>query len=251
MTILQSLCKHILVLSVLTMVVVSFYKDKLPDPIFYDQNSLVEPVQQETERQPFQSQVGGQEYYITPKYDYALQGVVVSYNNSDSITDIWHHKRWKDFLNERDLCVIWGENIKSGVYKLMKFENDSWTCWAYWPDSSTGEKFKKNALSNNHLLVDNAALKNSLMSSEPGDLVRFKGLLAEYKNPATGFSRGTSNNREDTGNGACETVYLTDFAVIKKANPGFRRAYAYAKVMTVVSLIGFLALFCITPVRVK
>lgn len=233
------------------MVAVSLYKDKLPEPDFYDANALAAPLQQDTERQAFKSQAGGQEYTITPKYEYELQGVVVSYNNADGMTDIWHHKRWQDFLNERDLCVIWGENVQSGVYKLMKFENDSWTCWAYWPDSTTGERFKKNALSNNHLLVDNDKVRKALMSSEPGDHVRFKGMLAEYDNKANGFHRGTSITREDMGNGACETVYLTDFEVVKKANPGFRRAYVFAKWSALVSLIGFLLLFLVTPVRVK
>jgi hypothetical protein len=83
--------------------------------------------------------------------------MVVSYHDADSFLDIWHHKRWLDFLNERDLCVIWGRNVESGVYKAMKFSNDSWTCWASWPDSATGQKFQMNAFSNNHILVDKAA----------------------------------------------------------------------------------------------
>ena len=194
MELMQSLFKHLLVLSVLTMGVVYFYKDKLPDPVFYDIKSLNQPEQLETERPPFTTQTGGQEYFIKPKYDYQLNGVVVSYNNADGFTDIWHHKRWKDFLNERDLCVIWGENVQSGVYKKMKFENDSWTCWAYWPDSSVSQLFKTDALSNNHLLVNDDKVRHTLMAAEPGDHVKFKGMLAEYENKANGFYQGNQHH---------------------------------------------------------
>jgi hypothetical protein len=251
MIFLESLFKRLLTLSLLIMGGVFFYKDQLPAPDFYDINLLEEPLQQETGQAPFTTQAGGQTYTITPKYDYELHGVVVSYNNADSITDIWHHKRWQDFLNERDLCVIWGENVKSGVYKQMRFENDSWTCWAYWPDSATGQLFKFNSLSNNHVLIDNAQLRKSLMNSEIGDHIRFKGVLAEYANKANGFYRGTSNNRDDTGNGACETVFLNEFEIIKKANPGLRRVYAVAKGIALFVLIGFLLLFFTTPFRIK
>ena len=35
---------------------------------------------------------------------------MVSYNNSDAFGDLWH-KRVQDYVNIRDLCVMWGENI--------------------------------------------------------------------------------------------------------------------------------------------
>jgi hypothetical protein len=247
----ESLFKWLFLLSALAMGILYFYKDVLPEPEFYNLNYLDEPVQLPTERGEFITQINEHEYTITPRYDYEVQGVVVSYHDADSFLDIWHHKRWQDFLNQRDLCVIWGKNVESGVYKNMKFSNDSWTCWASWPDSATGQLFQMNALSNNHLLVDSEGIKSALMASEPGDQIRFKGMLAEYANKANGFKRGTSIIREDTGNGACETVYLTKFEMVKKANPKFRRVYAIAKSLAVVSLMGFLAMFFITPVRVK
>ena len=108
-----------------------------------------------------------------------------------------------------------------------------------------------NALSNSHLLVDNDAVRSALLGSEPGDHIRFKGLLAEYANKANGFKRGTSTTREDTGNGACETVYLMEFEVIKKANPKLRKTYAFAKGLAGLSLLGFLAMFFVAPVRVN
>jgi hypothetical protein len=250
-SILESLFKWLFLTSALAMAVLYCYKDKFPEPDFYDPDQLEEPIQFPTEHEVFKTQVNKQEYTIMPQYDYELQGVVVSFHDADSFLDIWHHKRWLDFLNERDLCVIWGKNVASGVFKRMKFSNDSWTCWASWTDSATGNLFQMNALANNHLLVDKEAVRSALMTSELGDHIRLKGMLSEYSNKANGFKRGTSTTREDTGNGACETVYLTEFEVIKKANPKLRKFYAFAKGLAGLSLLGFLMMFFVAPVRVK
>ena len=178
-----------------------------------------------------------------------LEGVVVSYHDADDFTDIWHHEKWLDFLNIRDLCVIWGSNVSSNVYRRMSFENDSWTCWAHWPDGDTGSRFSMSELSNNHLLVSDDALKRTLMSAETGDHIRISGQLARYENPANGFVRSTSTRRDDTGNGACETLFVETFEIIDKANPGWRSLATAARWSLGLSLGLFLILFFITPVR--
>ncbi|KPJ95277.1 MAG: hypothetical protein AMJ53_03070 [Gammaproteobacteria bacterium SG8_11] len=220
-----------------------FYKDKLPAPAFYDSYYLIDPIQTPTTAAPFTTQVNDQHYFIEPLYDYELNGAVVSYHDADAIRDIWHHDKWLDFINLRDLCVIWGDNVTSGVYLDMDFSNDSWTCWAYWPDRATGQRFNKAQLSNNHLLVNDPAVKQALMSAEPGDQIRLKGMLASYRNPGNNFFRGTSITRSDTGNGACETIYVSEFEIIKKANSRLRAFYDAAKWLTVFAFIGFAVLF--------
>jgi hypothetical protein len=246
---LESLCKWLFLLSAAAMGGAYFYKDMLPEPSFFDLQELQPPRQTETGAQPFTVQAGGQQYTITPRFDYELDGVVVSYHDADDIADIWHHKDWKDFINLRDLCVIWGDNVASGVYKNMQFRNDSWTCWASWNDDSTGALFRMNALSNNHLLSAEETVAKALMSAEAGDHVRLKGLLAEYSNPGNGFHRGTSITRDDKGNGACETIYVDEFSIVNKANRKLRRFYSFAKGLAIVSGIGFVLMFMIAPVK--
>ena len=99
-------------------------------------------------------------------------------------------------------------------------------------------------------LVDDDDIRQALMRSEPGDHIRLKGMLVEYSNPANGFRRGTSTTRTDTGNGACETIYVEDFEVIRKANHGVRMFYTVALWTTLLSCIGVLVLFVLTPHRV-
>jgi len=227
-------------LSLLLLVITWLKKDELPPPAFYDLSALNEPQQSRTFKRPFKTYIEDQQYQIKPLYDYVLDGVVVSLHDADSIADIWHHGSWQDFLNVRDLCVIWGNNVANGVYQDMKFRNDSWTCWAYWPDQATGARFNMLQLSNNHILVDDKRIKKLLLSAERGDHVRFSGVLASYSNPANGFKRGTSTVRTDTGNGACETVYLQDFQIMRKANLTVRTLYKLATWTLWLSLAGVL-----------
>jgi hypothetical protein len=247
--ILQSISKWTVILSLFLLLSSLVYKDRLPDPGLYEINRLTDPIQQSTFRTPFWIETGGQRYRIKPLHDYILEGVVVSHHNADAFSDIWHHDKWKDFLNVRDLCVIWGDNVGTGVYQNMKFENDSWTCWAYWPDAHTGSQFQMKQLSNNHLLVDDLFIKEALMSAERGDHIRISGQLASYENPGNGFLRGTSTRRDDTGNGACETIYVEDFKIVAKANTLWRSVYRVSTWILGLSLVLFLILFAITPVR--
>ena len=73
--------------------------------------------------------MGKNEKVKRAKFDYELTGIVVSYSNADGFTNIWHHKRWKDFINVRDICVIWEPNVSFGIYKNLPFSSDTWTCW--------------------------------------------------------------------------------------------------------------------------
>lgn len=64
-----------------------------------------------------------------------------------------------------------------------------------------------------------------------------KGCLAEYSIKDGAFERGTSATRNDNGNGARETVFLTDFEVIKRANPLWRDIYFVSKYLIAASFL--------------
>ena len=72
-----------------------------------------------------------------------------------------------------------------------------------------------------------------------GDQVHFEGYLASYSN-GNGFHRGTSTTRTDTGNGACETVYVTEFDVTSAAPRGWRRLETLALWGAIASALGWL-----------
>ena len=249
LVLLEKIFKVTFLLSLSVTIALYFFKDSLPPASFYDAGSLSEPLQEPTRQNSFTINVNNETYLIEPRYDYELEGVIVSYHNADDFSDIWHHARWKDFINLRDLCVVWGSNVETGVYLDLNFHNDSWTCWVSWPNAEVGQRFQKHELSNNHVLVDDESVRKVLMKSEPGDHIRLRGVLAEYSNPGSGFTRSTSITRDDTGNGACETIYVTDFEIVKKANPELRLIYAIAKWCAIIALAGFLVLFLVAPYK--
>ncbi|VAW96355.1 hypothetical protein MNBD_GAMMA22-1302 [hydrothermal vent metagenome] len=249
--VLHRMFKWLLIVSSLLFVYGYFTKDILPNADYYDLSQLNEPIQTATNTEDFSVEVNDQTYIIKPKFDYTLEGVIVSYHDADAFIDISHHDKWKDFINLRDLCVVWGDNVSTGIYKNMDFSNDSWTCWASWPDRETGRIFSMTQLSNNHILSHQDDINGRLMQSKPGDHIRLSGYLAEYSNPSNGFNRGTSTNRNDTGNGACETIYLNEFEIIKQANPTIRQIYAISIWLLFISLMGYIVTFFKAPTMFK
>lgn len=245
---LEKLFKWLFLASLLGLVLSWWHRDALPEPGFYDKRIDQAPRQTRTREAVFDVEAGDQRYRIKPLFGYELDGVVVSMAHAHSFSDIYHPE-WQDYLNLKDICVIWGDNVHSAVYRDMDFNNTTWTCWAHWPNGEVRRRFSDNALSNNHLLADRADVQQAILRARPGDQVRLRGYLAEYRNPANGFFRGTSTSREDRGNGACETIYVERFEIVREANRGWRRLFALTRWLVPLSLIGFVVLLAITPVR--
>ncbi|MDJ0738275.1 MAG: hypothetical protein QNJ91_01080 [Gammaproteobacteria bacterium] len=245
---LETLSKWLFIASLLGLVAGWWQRDALPEPEFFDSRIVEAPRQTKTRTAEFAVAAGDQRYRIKPLYDYELDGMVVSMSHAHSFTDIYHAE-WQDFLNLKDICVIWGDNVRSAVYRDMDFDNTTWTCWASWPNAAVGRRFREDALSNNHLLADRPEVQQAILAARPGDQVRLRGHLAEYRNPANGFVRGTSISRHDRGNGACETVYVERFEIVRAANRGWRRLFAVSTWLAPLSLLAFVALLLVTPVR--
>lgn len=203
-----------------------FQKNRFPPEAQIISELNQEPLQAETEAKPFKVAVNNVTYTITPQHTYELRGMVVSYLNSFSFLD-YFHEQWQDYLNPKDVCVIWGENLRDKIYGNMTFKTQSWACSYRWPNSEVGSLFQRNQLSNNHLLTDNKILARRMKDVRKGDQIYLTGYLVTYSHDQ-GFRRGTSTTREDTGSGACETVWVTDFQILKKANRRWRGIFSFS-----------------------
>ncbi|NEV61239.1 hypothetical protein [Thiorhodococcus minor] len=223
-------------------------KNQLPPPSVYDLTELQEPRQEPTEAGPFQVEANNITYNIEPLFDYELDGVVVSLHDSDAFWDIYHFKDWKDFINIRDLCVVWGDNVATGVFRDMHYKNTTWTCWISTNDPVAYKGFAWDQLSNNHVLSHDETIQKAIKSAEIGDQIRFRGKLARYSH-AGGFQRGTSTTRTDRGNGACETIYIEDFQITRKSNTGWRLTYRLSSALATLAFIGLAVLFFVAPYR--
>jgi hypothetical protein len=225
--------KLVLVASAVLFVAAFFMKDRLPGREAILPELLQEPVQTEDDLpEPFEVTRKGVTYTVEPLFNYELYGMVVSYHHANSLVDV-SHEAWKDYINVKDVCVLWGKNLETAVYARMKFRNRDFTCFYTYPDEETGRVFNEDCLSNNHILPADPLVAAAVMGARKGDQVRFKGWLVSYGIKDSPFRRLTSSTRRDRGNGACETVFVNEFEVLKPANPAWRVLYKLSLVLMV------------------
>ena len=206
-------------------------KDRLPGRSGIRPELLQDPVQTKGDLpDPFDVTRKGVTYTVTPLFSYELWGMVVSYHHADSFADI-SHEAWNDYLNVKDICVLWGRNLETAVYSRMTFKNRDFTCFYRYPDEETGLIFSEDCLSNNHLLPADTIVAGTIMSARKGDQVHLKGWLVNYGIQGSPEKRLTSTTRKDRGNGACETVFVEEFEVLRAANPAWRALYKLSLVL--------------------
>jgi hypothetical protein len=225
--------KFVLVAAALAFVLSFFMKDRLPGREAILEPLLQEPIQTGKDLPgPFDVTRKGVTYTVTPFFNYELWGMVVSYHHANSFIDI-SHEAWNDHINVKDVCVLWGKNLESAVYTRMKFKNRDFTCFYTYPDRETGKVFTENCLSNNHLLPADSIVAGTIMRTKKGDQVHLKGWLVSYGIKDSPYKRMTSTTRRDRGNGACETVFINEFEILRAANPAWRALYKLSLVLMV------------------
>jgi hypothetical protein len=197
-------------------------RHELPDPAGLRPELASEPVQEPTSAAPFQTRVADVTYTVRPVADYEIWGLVVSVHDSSTWWN-WIHKASHDHLNVMDVCVVFAENVASGGYVGLDYSSGQFVCYVNTSSSEKWRRFSMRAISNNHLLADRPSVVATLRAVRPGDQVRIRGWLAEYAHQhGFAFRRGTSLTRDDTGNGACETIYVHDAEVLRAGGAPWR-----------------------------
>jgi hypothetical protein len=219
----------------------------LPDPAELRPELRYEPVQVPIQTAPFQTTVGGVTYTVKPVAEYEIWGLVVSNHDTSTWWD-WIHKASNDHLNVVDLCVVFAENVATGGYVGLDYSSGQFVCYVQTGSTEKWQRFSMRALANNHLLADRPSLVDKLRGVRIGDQVRIRGLLSEYAhNHGFAFTRGTSLTRDDTGNGACETIFVQDVEVLR-AGGGPWRWLLWPAVATIV--VGFIV-WLRAPLKVR
>ncbi|MCL5407030.1 MAG: hypothetical protein M1429_00830 [Patescibacteria group bacterium] len=197
--------------------VVYFRGEKYPRKQVIESTLFEPPVQNEVENTPFDLDYKGFKYKLTPRYEYSLYGMVLAYHYSDSWIDISHKN---DPYNTEDICVMWGRDINTEIYRKMKFSHGDWTCYADFKSSASStdyQQFNSNEISNNHLIPANDYINGLMRQAKNGDQIYIKGYLVDYEVFNTEGQkvggRQTSTTVEDQ---KCEVIYVTDFKILKK-----------------------------------
>ncbi len=216
--------------SALLLIFSFFLKDRLPSSSEMLEPLESDPVQREMNAAPFDIRSKDITFTVTPLFAYELNGLVVSYHHSNELSD-FSHKKWGDSLNIKDICVIWGANLNDSILEGIRFSSGNWTCFYETKDRDTWESFNPVFFSNNHLITENKALASKILAAGKGDQIRISGYLSNYTHNK-GFFRNTSVTRQDTGQGACEIIYVTEFQIIKRANIFWKTSFAVSKLLT-------------------
>lgn len=228
----------LLLLNICTVIVLFFFRNTIPPLSTFNPLLQQPPIQTNTYKRPFYVDTKEFRFYIEPLYNYKIYGLVVSkYNARKS-----YLARIDKSLNVTDVCVIWSANVFNQHYQKGTFYSGEFTCFFNFKDNESYQAwrnnqangFKNDQISNNHLITEDTQLGKRLRDINIGDQIYLEGYLSKYGASPQQIYRGTSTTRTDTGNGACETLYVTYFQTL--SHNLYRLAFNYA-------LISLLCIF--------
>jgi hypothetical protein len=234
-------CLKILLISVILWAFAYWRSIQVPNQFSNLKDLHNEPVQTSTDKEPFDLKVKGHSYQIQPVFEYELWGLVVEDHDSSSWLDT-SHAQWGDFLNTKDICVIWGNNLTNRYLKDLKFSHGDWTCYVKTSSDEAWSSFKWDQLSNNHLLPQNSEVEKRVKGAHIGDEIYLKGELVNYS-INHGPQRRSSTVRTDRENGACEIIYVNEFKILTRHNVLWITLARIGKWLSIIFGLGVLLSF--------
>ncbi|MBQ8913962.1 MAG: zinc ribbon domain-containing protein [Lachnospiraceae bacterium] len=169
-----------------------------------------EPVQEETVGY-IEKDIAGYEVSFYPQYNYEIEALVVHTKN-------YHGLELGDRLAPRDIALAWG---KVAEYNdKINFHWRQYGRFLYWNVKSYDElapvestEYVSSHISNNHLIAADNSVKRKIRRIKKGDHIKITGYLVNVdaeNNAGRTFFWNSSTTRTDTGDGACEVIYVTD-----------------------------------------
>jgi len=221
--------------------VVSFFQlKKLPTRDKLVKEIMNEPIQAtSTVLKDFDFEYRGIDYNVKPVADYELWGLVVTVNDIKKWYNVYHDK---NSVNVKDVCVIWGDNLRSDAYQDVHYKSGEWTCYFRWYGQLDGH-FYQNKLSNNHLLSNKAQIQNMMRKVRIGDQIHLKGALVNYAKKDSKYYRTSSLTRNDTGNHACEVFFVNNFEILKKSSVVWNFLHDWSKNLFILSVLVQILIF--------
>ena len=125
--------------------------------------------------------------------------------------DDYHFDAESD-ISPTDLALGWGRMSDSAVLRKMDLDQGGrFFSWRAQEFPIPQQEIKTHA-GNMHMIPANATVARALKRVRQGDVVTLEGLLVEADKPG-GWRWRSSLTRDDTGDGACEVVYVRDLAI--------------------------------------
>ncbi|MCK7502618.1 MAG: hypothetical protein MZW92_81960 [Comamonadaceae bacterium] len=139
------------------------------------------------------------------------------------MVELIHKGRHADHLNVVDLCPCSPRTPPAAATSASTTPAGSSSATRRRIRASSGGSSRCARFRTTILLADRSSIAAKLRSVQIGDQVRVRGWLAEYEHQhGFAFRRGTSLTRDDTGSGACETIYVQDVEVLRAGGGPWR-----------------------------
>lgn len=148
---------------------------------------------------------------------YSISGRVVNTHN-------YYGYNMENQLSPKDVGISWGVLASESNYKKIRWSSTG-NRFLYW-HSDDGKWLQEmggtNALSeyysNNHLIPSDNKVKKLINGIKEDEFIRIEGYLVNIyckENNGRYFTWNTSDSRSDTGDGACEIIYVTNITWLK------------------------------------
>ncbi|MDY0236200.1 MAG: hypothetical protein RBR71_09240 [Gudongella sp.] len=202
-----SLSKLLSMLLLIAMIL--FGKSLIMDKAVY-QGEIAMPIQvdiKEKDRIILEGSEGKVE--LIPRAEYSLTGVVKS------------KKKYSDYtsqISEYDLAMAWGDLNKDEIDSGISYsQNGRWYYYKYSPDISVNADYISKNSANVHIIHKDKDILKKIESLKEEDYIKLEGYLVDvdFKNPNNTSLWETSETRNDTGNGACEIMYVENVTIIE------------------------------------
>jgi hypothetical protein len=159
-----------------------------------------QPMQNSSHKQAFNHNG----YQITPLEDFSIEARVLAAKD-------YNFGREAD-LSPVDLALGWGSMSDEAVLKDIKISQSN--RFYFWRVESfpIPRKDIETQSANMHMIPADSQVERTLKSVRPGQVVKLTGYLIEAK-ADDGWRWKSSLTRNDTGNGACEVVFVKTLSV--------------------------------------
>lgn len=185
------------------------YREYESSPIEHPPGVLVagQPQQQIVGNSVF----GIDDYILTRRASFEIRARVLS-------TERYYLHREGD-LSPIDLALGWGPMSDQSVLDRLKIsQSGRWYRFSYDFPAPIPEPLLISSSSNMHMIPADSGIARRLKKVRKGDVVVLEGYLVDVDHPS-GWRWRTSMSRNDTGNGACEIVYVESMR-LENPTPG-------------------------------
>jgi hypothetical protein len=124
-------------------------------------------------------------------------------------------KKYSDYpsqVSQYDLILAWGDLNKEEYDQHVNYSQGGRWYYYTFEKGMIEEGFIAKNSANVHLIAENDEIKKEIRKVRKNDYIRIKGYLVDVH-----FENGpweTSMTRGDTGNGACEIIYVKEIHIV-------------------------------------